>query len=205
MDDGLSEREFGMECLSARGEDRHSDGSDADRQVRGGTDGVVAAGCQEEQKPGRKEAEAHKLLSHWSGLWGMCKIGAGAGLGDALDVGVFECSWVFEPVAQGAVERDMAYPNQRYCDETRLVLDVAEGEEAQWEGNPVAEVVKSGSGAGIRKVAKHRDVRDEKENGEEQPAETEVRIEQYGGRQQKCVFQTEQKGRTSQHTQNVTF
>ena len=129
VDDSLSEGKFRVEGLGARGEDRDGEGSDVDRQMRGGTDGVVAAACEEEQKPGGEEAEAHGLLSHCGRLWGMCKIGAGSRLADALKMRVLEEGWVFEAVAEGAVEGDVGQPDQGDCQQGGLVLEVSNAEE----------------------------------------------------------------------------
>ena len=69
--------------------------------------------------------------------------------GDVLEVGVFEEGWVFEAVAEEAVEGDVGCPDEGDGFGASVpVLDVAGEEEGEREGEGVGEVVGGGAERG---------------------------------------------------------
>src|ERR1039457_575744 len=93
--------------------------------------------------------------------------------GDALQVCVFEVCRIFQPIAEQAVERDMAGPDDGDGEQERPVRSVSSHEQGEREEERVSEVVERRADARVREVAKHGKIRREKEHGEEQPTEVD--------------------------------
>jgi hypothetical protein len=124
--------------------------------------------------------------------------GVAAG-GDVLEVGVFEAGWVFEAVAKEAVEGYVGCPDEGCGGGWMPVLEVAEEEEGEWEGEGVDEVVGRGPDAGVEEVAEHEEVGGEEEDGEEEPAVVEVLVKENGADKEAGFFNFEQESRAIEH------
>ena len=205
-DGGLGVGHFGVEGLGAGGEDGDCEGADVGGDVSGGADLVVSAA--EEQGEGAEGGEGEPEAAQGSVEQGIAARGLGwiAGLGglaahrltllshsgEVLKVGVFKVFRIFQPEAEEAVEGDMTGPDDGEGFEERAVG--LEGDEKEKDGQEevVGKVVGGCSDARVGEVAEHEEVWSEEEEGEEEPAEMVVLVEQDRGEQESGFFDAEE-------------
>jgi len=117
--------------------------------------------------------------------------------GDVLEVGVFEEGRVFEAVAEEAVEGDVGCPDEG--EGLVPVLEVADEEEGEREGEGVGEVVDCGAEVDVDEVAEHEEVGCEEEDCEEKPAVVEVLVGEEDDGEEDGFFAAEEEGGAGQH------
>jgi hypothetical protein len=116
-----------------------------------------------------------------------------------LEVGVLEVGWVFEAVAEEAVDDDVGCPDEGQGRREVPLLDEAGEEEDEREGQGVSEVVGGGSNAGVEEVTEHEKVGGEEEDCEEEPARVEVLVGEEGEDEDEGFFGAEEDRRAGQH------
>ena len=116
-----------------------------------------------------------------------------------LEVGVFEDGWIFEAVAEEAVDGYVGGPDERDGQSYRPVLEVAGEEKSEGEREGVGEVVGGGAEAGVGEVAEHEEVGRKEEDGEEEPACVEVLVGKESEDQKNGFFDAEEGGGVGQH------
>jgi hypothetical protein len=111
---------------------------------------------------------------------------------EVLKMSVFEVCRIFQPVAEEAVEGDVAGPDDGDGLKRQAMGLKGDEKEKDGEEESVGEVVDGGSDAWVCEVAEHEEVWSEEEDGEEQPTEVEVLVEEDGGQEEGGFFYTEE-------------
>jgi hypothetical protein len=145
----------------------------------------------DERHAGRMAAEGVRRLAHASGLLSHSDY--------MLKMGVFEVCRIFQPIAEKAVEGDVAEPDDGDSGQVRAAGGEGNGEEAEREEEDVGEVVEGRAEAWIRQIAKHEEVRREEECGKERPAEVHMGVDKECCDEQAGLFDAEQKRGTGEH------
>ncbi len=108
-------------------------------------------------------------------------------------MGVAKCARIFEAEAEGAIETDMGDPDQRHRQERGLSGEETGDGEQQRQRIGVRDIVGGGPGARPNQLAEHREVRSEKQNREQRPGKSRVRIERGRGRKGSRAFEPQDR------------